>query len=202
MFQKEATLAKLIMPCASAEARGQLAKMLVFFPWKGLNVVRGYVIPSNPNTAAQQSQRTKFTNAVDEFHATPLTALDLTAWNLFATIFAQIMSGFNTFVKKHVEGAIAGTPWGAISNGVFDGILAAQVDFHADTSIPASAMNLRWGTSKTFMPNVQASDGAAATQDWTIAGLEDGVVYFIQVFDNALGDDCYTGIYRYKHVAP
>lgn len=202
MFPKEVTVAKLIMPLASAEARGQIAKMLVYFPWKGLNVVRGYVIPSNPNTAAQQSQRTKFTNAVDAFHAAPLTALDLTAWNLFATIFAQIMSGFNTFVKKHVEGAIAGTDWAAISNGVFDTVLATSVDFHCDTSVPASVLTLKYGTSKTFMPNTQASDAAAATQDWTITGLEDGVVYFLQVYTNALGNDAWTGIYRYKHVAP
>lgn len=195
-------MAKLIMPLASAEARGQIAKMLVYFPWKGLNVVRGYVIPSNPNTAAQQSQRTKFTNAVDEFHGSALTANDLTAWNLFATIFAQIMSGFNTYVKKHVEGAIAGTTWGVTDNSLFDNIQAASVDFHVDTSIPASVLKLKYGTSKTFMPNLQNSDGAAATQDWTIAGLEDGVVYFIQVYSNALGDDCWTGIYRYKHVAP
>jgi hypothetical protein len=40
--------------------RQQLNKTFVFFKWKGLNVVRSYTIPANPNTVLQQAQRNKF----------------------------------------------------------------------------------------------------------------------------------------------
>src|SRR3989304_5419175 len=44
-------MAKLKAPLLSFGASGKLADTLVYFPWKGLAVVRSYVIPANPNTA-------------------------------------------------------------------------------------------------------------------------------------------------------
>ena len=46
-------MAKLYGPLFSLDARGKLGKALVYSIWKGLNYVRKYVIPANPNTAAQ-----------------------------------------------------------------------------------------------------------------------------------------------------
>jgi hypothetical protein len=52
-------MAKTIMPLLSAEASGKIAKSLVFFYWKGLNVVRKYTIPANPRSVDMKSVRTK-----------------------------------------------------------------------------------------------------------------------------------------------
>ena len=41
-------MAKVYMPLLSAQASGKLAKSMVHFYWKGLNVVRQWVIPTNP----------------------------------------------------------------------------------------------------------------------------------------------------------
>ncbi|GAI75819.1 unnamed protein product, partial [marine sediment metagenome] len=46
-------MAKLKGPLFSLGASGALGEAVVYFPWKGLNVVREYVIPSNPKTDPQ-----------------------------------------------------------------------------------------------------------------------------------------------------
>jgi len=53
-------MAKVKMPLMSASASGKIANSLVYFTWKGLDVVRSYVVPSNPNTTSQQTQRVTF----------------------------------------------------------------------------------------------------------------------------------------------
>ena len=75
-------MAKVTAPLFSFEAHGQLAKTLVFMDWKGINDVRKYTVPANPNSAGQQSQRGFFKDGVVDFHAVPLDADDLAAWNL------------------------------------------------------------------------------------------------------------------------
>lgn len=46
-------MAKVEGPLFSLEARGAVGKALVFFPWKGRHVVRGYVKPANPQSSLQ-----------------------------------------------------------------------------------------------------------------------------------------------------
>lgn len=50
-------MAKVTGPLYSMSASGKLGDAMVYFGWKGINVVRGYVIPSNPQSAAQGDQR-------------------------------------------------------------------------------------------------------------------------------------------------
>lgn len=52
-------MAKVTMPLLSAEARGKIADAIVFFPWKGLNVVRQWLIPANPQSVDQMTARAK-----------------------------------------------------------------------------------------------------------------------------------------------
>ncbi|GAJ23952.1 unnamed protein product, partial [marine sediment metagenome] len=62
-------MAKLKAPLLSFGASGAIAKAVVYFPWKGLNVAREYVIPSNPRTKLQTDQRDYLTDAVETIHA-------------------------------------------------------------------------------------------------------------------------------------
>ena len=50
-------MAKVSGPLFSLEARGKIADAVVFFPWKGLHVVRQWLIPANPQSADQGDQR-------------------------------------------------------------------------------------------------------------------------------------------------
>jgi hypothetical protein len=46
-------LAKVDGPLLSIGARGKIADVLVFFPWKGRNVVRQWLLPTQPKTTVQ-----------------------------------------------------------------------------------------------------------------------------------------------------
>ena len=46
-------MAKVTGPLFSIEARGKIADAMVHFPWKGLNVVRGWVKPANKKSEDQ-----------------------------------------------------------------------------------------------------------------------------------------------------
>ena len=50
-------MAKVTGPLFSMSASGKIGDAMVFFGWKGINVVRGFVIPSNPQSAGQGDQR-------------------------------------------------------------------------------------------------------------------------------------------------
>lgn len=50
-------MAKVTMPLMSGTASGKIGDAIVFFGWKGINVVRGFVIPANPMSNDQGDQR-------------------------------------------------------------------------------------------------------------------------------------------------
>jgi len=54
-------MAKTTGPALSLGASGTIAKTITYGSWKGVNYVRQRVIPSNPNTTAQQATRSVFT---------------------------------------------------------------------------------------------------------------------------------------------
>jgi len=72
--------------------------------WKDKNYVRSYVIPANPNTVAQQTQRTKFKDAVYFI----LGAIGQIL-NTFVDPFMKGMSAYNYFIKKNIS-IFDGTP--------------------------------------------------------------------------------------------
>jgi len=50
-------MAKVTGPLMSMSASGKIADAIVFFSWKGVNVVRQWLIPANPQSAGQGDQR-------------------------------------------------------------------------------------------------------------------------------------------------
>ena len=50
-------MAKVTGPLMSMSASGKLADSIVFFGWKGVNVVRQWLKPANPQTASQGDRR-------------------------------------------------------------------------------------------------------------------------------------------------
>lgn len=55
-------MAKVTGPLYSMSASGKIGNALVFFGWKGISVVREWVIPANPKTALQGNIRMIFAN--------------------------------------------------------------------------------------------------------------------------------------------
>ena len=96
-------MAKVTAPLFSFTARGQLAKSLVFMNWKGIADVRQHVVPSNPKTTGQTTQRGYMSTIVAVYKATFTNAAMRTAWNLTAQIGSTVQSGFNAFVSAAVQ---------------------------------------------------------------------------------------------------
>ena len=103
-------MAKLHGPLFSLDARGKLGKALVYSIWKGINYARKYVIPANPNTAAQQTIRGYFTLAVAAYQAEDQATID--AWDAAIKKHGKAMTGFNYYVGLYVKYLIdnTGTP--------------------------------------------------------------------------------------------
>ncbi|MCX7919490.1 MAG: DUF6266 family protein [bacterium] len=93
-------MAKVTSPLFSFDARGQIGKALVYAVWKGINYVRRYVVPQNPNTVDQQTIRSYFTTAVNAYQAENATTKS--AWETYAGNLSRPQSGFNAYVGKYI----------------------------------------------------------------------------------------------------
>jgi len=88
-------MAKVTAPLLSFAASGKIADTLVAFSWKGVNVMRQYVIPTNPKTAAQVAHRSLFSACVSVWRNSFTDTEMRTGWNKSALLNKKAMSGFN-----------------------------------------------------------------------------------------------------------
>jgi len=189
-------MAKVKAPLFGFSASGKLADSLVYMKWKGINDVRQYVIPANPRTAKQQTQRGYMTSAVTLWHDTPLILADLTAWNVYATTLAAIMSGFNSFVKKVVDALAASKTFQALSNADFAAVTATAGTIVMDIAAEGTT-TLHWGTSKTVMPETALGVFDVDHVTFTLSGNSELTDYYCYA-QNAEGTDIgRTGIYKF-----
>lgn len=195
-------MAKLVAPLFSFSARGQLAKTLVYSGWKGIDDVRSYVVPANPQTADQQQQRSYFTDGVDAWHNTGLTADDVTAWNRYASTLPRPQSGFNAFVGSVIDLRKDGISEANLAMGFNGSIVdsgAGQVDMAIEEDGSAVDVIFFWGYSPTSLIN--QANPTEASNVWTAANVpvNSGVtVYMRAVLYNVTPVPVgYSGIYRF-----
>lgn len=178
-------MAKLKAPIFSFGASGALAEALVFAKWKGIDYARKYVVPANPQTASQVTQRGYMTEAVDEWHTVGAEALegaDKLAWDRYAGVLGP-MSGFNAFTKEWIDERVAGgTPPGHFldMNNTDPTANAFDVDIDGD-GLTTENVTLHLGNSKTFFPvtDTQAAVAGVATFANVDTGFAAGTtVYF------------------------
>ncbi len=179
-------MAKLKAPLMSLGASGKLGNALVFFGWKGLDVVREYVIPSNPKTAGQTTQRGYLTTSVAEVHtqqaaaANPLSAADIQAYALLASIRSTPRTWFNELVKMLVDLLIGGLdpefPTDGTSTPGAGQILMSVFDNNGNMTVG----DFWYGTSKTALIYSEAAALAVGEFTATPTGLVAGVKYFWQ----------------------
>lgn len=196
-------MAKLKAPLMSLGASQQLGKALVFFNWKGLDVVREYVVPSNPRTPPQVTQRGYLTTAVAAIHtamadpAVPMNALDVSAYALWASVVQKATTWFNQAIRNFVDQLVAALGGIVYSNGLVTpgvGTVTLAID---DGTSTVTAGDFWWGTSKTALINSTVAVVAATNISVTIPGLVAGTKYFIQFRPTAPAATigAYSGIY-------
>jgi hypothetical protein len=92
-------MAKTTAPTLSFEARGSIAKTLVYSSWRGVRYARRHVVPANPRTVAQQAVRTLFAFLREIYKLSPSTLTN--PWNAFAQ--GRPFTGMNKFVGENVR---------------------------------------------------------------------------------------------------
>src|SRR3972149_639905 len=155
-------MAKLKAPLLSFGASGKLADTLVYFPWKGLAVVRSYVIPANPNSAGQQTQRGILTESVASWHALGLDDDDVTAWNRYAASRPTPQSGFNAFAKDFVDLRVSGVILSATDMCYNGGLGSAAVAPSPWTFAPANTV-----AGRTIYARFRAENAGGAARGWS-----------------------------------
>ena len=90
-------------PILSFKASGTLSRSVTYGNWKTLNTVREYVVPTDPNTPAQQEQRTALADAV-AFARTIWSLPGIkAAWNRQADRSGKRITGWNLFLTFLME---------------------------------------------------------------------------------------------------
>lgn len=196
-------MAKLKAPLFSLGASGSLAKTLVYFGWKGLNAVREHVVPTNPNTSAQQTQRGYMASALTEFHGASYSEDDITAFARLAGAEGLIMTGFNRMVKEFIDESVAGGTWERISRVTTDTVQAAQFGVGCYKAPAGNAPTLRWGSRKTYLPNsIAMTDGGDGTWHAYATGLAASTLYYFTMDVGAAGADWgKVGTYMQRTIA-
>ncbi len=211
-------MALLKAPLLSLGAAGQLAKSLVYFSWKGLNVVREYVVPSNPQTALQVTQRGYLAAAVQLVHdaqakaANPLASVDQVAYSALAAAKGRIMTWFNQACKLYLDVIRAGDVPIVFTDFTVSvttpNPFSCIIYLEEETGSTLAAGKFYFGTSKTNLINsfvgtlVAGVSIAIVAQDLS-AFLTAGVKYFVQ-FRPDLADGCEgadSGIYNFYATA-
>lgn len=136
--------------------------------WKDRSYLREYVIPANPNTTPQQTQRSKMSDCVA--FCKPLVGQ---IFNVYVDKFQKGMSGFNYFIKQNIA-IFDGTPayntikitfgklWGIATTGAQKASDTITVGWSA-----ASLGNNGSATDKVYAVAYQATTGL-----WYFAAAE------------------------------
>lgn len=207
-------MAKLNAPLFSFKASGKLANALVYFGWKGLNVVRSYVVPANPKTAAQTTHRAYLTACVAKIHAAlaratnPLDERDKTAYSLLGSTRPSPRTWFNEICKLWLDCEVAGDIPCLYSNGVESNkaVVSINITLSLNERLASqlAAGKFYFGTSKTSLVHTEdativAGDFACIDNVDLSAFLTPGIKYFWQ-FRPDVADPCEganSGIYYF-----
>lgn len=205
-------MAKLKGPLFSLRASGALGKALVYFGWKGLNVVRTWVMPSNPQTAAQVTQRSYVTDAADLIHTAmadatnPLVEVDMMAYSRWANNEKTPRTWWNQACKNIIDTLVAGNGsavWADMTVTDDDRTAVDIILYHYEGTVAAlAAATFFMGHSPTRLIHQQAATIVAGVSTriaivdlsaWMTAGVP---VYF-QVRADAADpcEDAISGIY-------
>ena len=137
--------------------------------WKDVNYVREYVKPANPNTAAQQSQRSLMGLCV-AFCKTLVGPV----FNAYTDKFQKSMSGFNRFIKDNIIEFDGDTDYSALV--VTSGPLFAPTDVVANKPGANATLSVEWsedlGNNGSLTDMMYACAYNTVTELWYFPGAE------------------------------
>lgn len=198
-------MARIIYSPLVGSMSGKMADA-VAFTWNGINVIRQRVIPTNPNTAAQQTQRSHLARIAEMWRSLPANV------QTFLGTIAQDrggLSGYNVFGERNLQDLTDGVVPRVIPSNKYvypiENLAAAagaagEITVTWDAGLATASHEVTTLARKvhagevenvyTFQDNVVAvSDGTD-----TITGLETGKDYEIVVLVNNSDDEYAAGV--------
>ena len=181
-------MAKLKAPLMSLGASGAIGKTLVFFPWKGLDVVREYVVPAYSRTTPQATQRDYLKNCVAMIHycqglaANPLVEADAIAYALLGSIQPTPRTWFNTICRQWLKQRVAAQhPSIYHGGGAVGGTTNLTVTMQISSpEVSVEEGYLVYGLTKTALLKAVACTFGDLNAGKEITDLSPGVKYFVQ----------------------
>ena len=181
-------MAKLKAPLLSLGASGAIGKAIVYANWKGLDIAREYVTPTNPNTTPQQTQRGYLSACVAMIHyaqglaANPLVEADASAYALLASLYPTPLTWFNAICRQWMNQRVA-SKYPSIYHG--GGVVAGSEKLTVTMQVSSPEVSITdgylvYGTSKTALINALACTFAELNAGKEITSLVAGVKYFVQ----------------------
>lgn len=191
-------MAKPTHPLFAIHARGSLAQAITLAEWKGLATAKAYRPPSNPQTAPQQSQRSRYAQAFTDWREEGLTVSDHDAWRLLARLQSPARSGYNSYMQEHMTALLGIHQVELGFNGRFTSAAAGSFRFWIDGVGIAAFAYGQYGAKPTFLPSQFFT--AAGPPTWSsgnIAWPSGTYVYVRFYFQDGDGLHGRTGIYRF-----
>ncbi|MBA7592932.1 hypothetical protein ES708_35134 [subsurface metagenome] len=198
-------MAKLKAPLLSLGASGAIGKAIVYFPWKGLNVAREYVIPANPKTTGQRTQRNYLTAAVAKIHemqaldTDPMDETDTMAYALWGSTYPTPRTWFNQCVKNAIDQYKADKSavyYHHCSLSASNGKLYIIGRCTGDTEYP-DPIDVKWGTSKTALIHTQEITHGELEASIQLTDVPENTKIFAQLRPSAPAEciGAWSGIY-------
>ena len=165
------------MPLLSAEASGKVADVIVFFTWKGRNVVRSWTIPTNPRDIDQRIIRQKLAACGKNcaYIKTPTTGL-LNGSAMYALIRAATPSGqiWNAYlVKKIMDHVKTELNFTTLSSDLFGGTAAALTCWQTCATTLGFEDLTGAAYATTISPELQLFMGAYGAYLMELSGVTD-----------------------------
>jgi len=179
--------------------RGKVAGV-VGSQWKDKNYVREYVLPANPNTAAQQVQRGKMQDVVAF-----CKSLVGPVFNSYTDKFQKSMSGFNFFIK-HGIAEFDGSPTYAnlkLTEGKLYPIQSLVVEYAEDSELTGATWDEAIGNNGALTDKVYGALYDTAKELWYFPAAEvtrdDELITFAVPDDsNATDLECWVWAIAYS----
>lgn len=178
-------MATVTGPNLSLKSSGTVAKTLTHTTWRGVNVVRSYASPSNPNTTEQQKTRSSFSALCAIWKG--LSAAVQAVWTLAAK--GQPYTDRNYFISVNNSALRTATDMTGImiSNGakggiVPDGITVTGAAGKLTVTGTAPALPTGWTVTAYHAVAIKAQDPHAGDFDaTTVYGTDVSAPYSIDL---------------------
>lgn len=193
-------MAKIKGPLFSIEGIGKIGKSVIYSKTKGIKTAKEYKVPDNPNTDDQKENRNYLRDSVLEWQTDGLSGSDVIAWNVYARIQKRSLSGYNMFLKDHLNCYKINNTWNKLTNCIISDVV--ETSFKVEVNVESDQEGkLYIGTSKYAM--VKEFVGVFDIDKYTfeITELLGSTGYYFYIKNTKSGEKARTGIYGQKTTA-